>query len=166
MKRFLKIIYILSVICGITACSNIECPLNNTALSTYGFYQSGTTNKYKLIDTITVKIPRNPKSLYNRAIGINTFDLPVSFTLETDTLLFHISNSNGQVTDTIFMNHTNKPHFESLECGTVFFHEVKSIHWTNHDKTVMPLTIDSIIIANPYINYEQTEHFKIYFSRK
>jgi hypothetical protein len=48
------------------------------------------------------------------------------------------------------------PHFESVDCNASFFHRLTDVRHTRH-------YIDSIVISNPSVDYDQkTEHFRLY----
>ena len=152
-----KVLILLSV-AFIVSCSSVDCPVKNWVRSYYAVYDSdGTT--LDLHDTLTIYTERMDGSdtiLLNKGIGIETFDLPVSYTLPEDTLYFHFFNLDYDVTDTVWIQKENYPHFESLECKATYFHKVTGLRYTTH-------AIDSLVLKNPYVNYEdQTTHFFIY----
>ncbi|MEG1580441.1 MAG: DUF6452 family protein [Bacteroidaceae bacterium] len=150
---------------SLTACNDTDCTLKNTVYATFGIYNSKTGLSIKLSDTLTVTAIGTDSILLNKATGIATIDLPMSYAQTTDTLLFHFNMKNGNATDTILITHTNEPYFESADCGTAMFHNVNKVEWKKQKTTqIRSMTLDSITITNKKINYEQTENFKLYIS--
>ena len=81
------------------------------------------------------------------------FSLPVSYNQDEDVLYFY----TGLLKDTVWMQKTNRPHFESTDCGLNYFHTITGIRYTRH-------AIDSIVINHKDINYDASpKHFHIYF---
>ena len=152
-----KVLLLLSL-AFIVSCSSVDCPVKNWVRSYYDVYDSNGA-QLKLKDTLTVYTQRKDGSdtiILNSGIGLQTFDLPVSYTLPEDTLYFHFYNLDYDVTDTVWIQKENYPHFESLECKATYFHKLTGVRYTTH-------AIDSLVLKNPYVNYEdQTTHFFIY----
>ena len=87
----------------------------------------------------------------------------MSHTLPCDTLLLHFTSETAQATDTIIVSKTNIPHFESLECGTSYFHEISNISLKPRKNPVDGLTtLDSVRIVNTHINYDQVTNLHLY----
>ena len=77
----------------------------------------------------------------------------MSYARDRDTLYFRTNT----ILDTVTIDKTNIPHFESVDCGMNYFHEVKGIHYTRN-------AIDSITIQNRDITYDASKkHFYVYF---
>lgn len=150
----------------LTGCTNIDCPLDNLVEMTCGLYDSDTKLSLTLNDTLTITSPgtlRPDTTLLNRANAVSSFVLPMNETVDADTLLFHFSNADGKnATDTVFVSHTNEPHFESVDCPTAVFHTLLGVRWTSHSLSLMPLTIDSIAVVRKPVNYDNIENIKIY----
>lgn len=152
-----KVLLLLSL-AFIVSCSSVDCPVKNWVRSYYDVYDSNGA-QLKLKDTLTVYTQRKDGSdtiILNSGIGLQTFDLPVSYTLPEDTLYFHFYNLDYDVTDTVWIQKENYPHFESLECKATYFHKLTGVRYTTH-------AIDSLVLKNPNVNYEdQTTNFFIY----
>lgn len=148
------------------ACSNIDCVLNNTVKSTYAFYDAATGSAMRLTDTLNVRAAGTDSLLWNTGYNLSSLTLPVSYNRSVDTLLFCLSDSlQRQVVDTVFVHHSNEPHFESTDCGTTFFHTVTHVAWTRRADVRGMWQIDSIAVADAKINYDEKTHFKVYFAR-
>lgn len=138
-----------------TACSSIECPLNNHV------YYVLTLDGDTLTDTLTVSTTRrdgNDTVLVNRNINTTQLALPSSYAGETDDFLFDRVSADGKRTvDTVSITKDNKPHFESVDCSPAYFHTLREVRTTHHG-------IDSISIENENVTYDQSHaHIKIHF---
>lgn len=141
------------------ACSGVECPLNNTVYSTYGFYAftDGGEASASILDTLTVKAAGTDSILLNRVLGKSEIELPVSYSAPVDTLIFEFTNVEQVLRrDTVWVMKENFPHYESPECPAAMFHVVTGVRSTH-------LLIDTVHVVNPNINYNASENFKIYF---
>ncbi len=134
------------------ACSSVDCPLNNTVYANYQLKGPVT----RLNDTLTVTTARHGRGdslLLNKMYNAEEFTLPVSYNQDEDVLYFY----TGLLKDTVWMQKTNRPHFESTDCGLNYFHTITGIRYTRH-------AIDSIVINHKDINYDASpKHFHIYF---
>ena len=134
------------------ACSSVDCPLNNTVYANYQLKGPVT----RLNDTLTVTTARHWRGdslLLNKMYNAEEFTLPVSYNQDEDVLYFY----TGLLKDTVWMQKTNRPHFESTDCGLNYFHTITGIRYTRH-------AIDSIVINHKDINYDASpKHFHIYF---
>lgn len=164
MRFPFKALSVAAVLTTAAACTNIDCPLDNIVAMTSGLYSAETQAALTLTDTLTVKAGGVKDTiLLNRAVGISDFQLPLRQGVAQDTLLFRFSNARGQyATDTLFVNHTNEPHFESMDCPTAMFHTLQGVSWTSHRLALMPLTIDSVALVRKTVNYEDIENLRIY----
>lgn len=165
LKRKFKYIAALSVaINALTACTNIDCPLDNVVLATCGLYAAENQSSLTVTDTLSVLAGGVKDTvLLNRAQGISSLQLPLRQGATVDTLLFRLSNALGQsATDTVFCRHANNPHFESVDCPAAVFHNIESVRWTSHSLSQMPLTIDSVAVARSVVNYDDVENIKIF----
>lgn len=156
-------ILLLSIGMMFQSCKEIECPLDNVVAMTVGLYHAENDQSLTLADTLTVKAAGTDSILLNRAMGLSSFLLPVRQTSTSDTLLLCFSNSKNQkAIDTIFVAHTNEPHFESVDCPPAVFHTIRSVAWTSHPLSQMPLTIDSVAVVRTKVNYDDVENLKVY----
>lgn len=143
----------------VTACTSIDCPVQNSVYTRYGLYKTDGTPD-TLNDTLTVYISRRNKKdsvLVNRNVNTTKLDLPISYNAPEDTLFLMMKDTfNVLRYDTIYVAKTNYPHFESVDCNMSYFHEITGIRHCHH-------VIDSIAINKPSVNYDpSTEHFHIY----
>ena len=161
MKRTRKLIFMLLALLAVS-CEEIDCPLENTVELQIGFYDSDGA-AYELDDTLSVLAAGTDSILYNSGYGITSVEVPVSYSQEADTLLLQLTDASGRTaTDSIIYGHTNMVHFENIDCPAAVFHVITSVRWTSHDPTSLPLTIDSVAIVAPNINYNAQENLRVY----
>ncbi|MBO4611695.1 MAG: hypothetical protein J5671_00825 [Bacteroidaceae bacterium] len=141
----------------IFSCEGINCAIDNVVTLNMGFYDENDTKK-AITDTLTVTAEGTDSVLYNRGINITSLSLPMSHWQEADTLTMTFRDTLG--TDHIVklrIEKTNLPHYESPDCPTAMFHEIKSVTMTSGSPYV-----DSVVLAKPKVNYEALENVKIY----
>ncbi len=143
-----------------SACSSIDCPVQNTVATEYGLYKSDGTADTLRYDTLTIASTRrdgNDTTLLNRGTGIIGFTLPISNGAATDTLFFELKDTLSTVRrDTLYVDKEDFPHFESVDCNMSYFHTLTGIRWTTN-------AIDSVIIKNRNVNYDaSTQHIHLY----
>ncbi len=160
MTRMLLYISVMAL--AATACSSIDCPVQNSVYTVYRACKSdGTADTLR--DTLTVATTRRDGTdsvLLNRMINTTEFSLPISYTAPADTLLFFMEGKTGHTIDTVCVSKENTPHFESVDCNISYFHHITAVTHTGH-------AIDSIAINKPSVNYDaSTEHFHIYFKAR
>lgn len=154
MRRLLYFI----IIVALTACTQIDCPVNNLVTTQYVVCDAN-HQELKLTDTLTITTQQRDGSdttLLNRAIGISSFSLPISYSHPEDVLVIRLANDSVVTTDTLWITKTDIPHFESVDCSAAFFHEITQLRCTTRG-------IDSIVINNPSVNYDNTTvHFVLF----
>lgn len=135
----------------LASCTSIDCPIQNTV---YTVYQVNGT----FSDTLTVSIHQasgKDTIVYNRGVNPTSFNLPISYQREVDSLFFYFSVR--KLTDTVCISKTDIPHFESVDCGASFFHTLNAVTTTHH-------VIADIVITNPTVDYDPSNpHFLITF---
>lgn len=156
--------FLIAILCSLlVACSNIDCPLDNIVLMQCNLYSSETQQSLTLSDILSISPAERDTLLLNQASGISSFLLPLKESGTRDTLLFHFSNTTGQeAIDTLFVEHTPLPHFESLDCPACVFHNLTGVSFTSHTINQMPLTIDSVSIVRTTVNYDDIENIRIF----
>lgn len=142
---------------ALSACSSIDCPLNNRVATVYKL----AGDVAPLADALTIstiRIDGHDSVLLNLAVNVDSFLLPVSYNRPEDVLYFQRSNSTGwSVTDTVVVEKQDIPHFEAVDCNPSYFHVIKRVRHTR-------LGIDSIVINKEKVNYDATTpHLLVYF---
>lgn len=151
MKLRLRSLLVLPLLM-LAACSSVDCPLNNTVYTNYKLMGNVTT----LPDTLTISTTRHDgmdSVLINQQVNTDSFSLPISYGQDEDVFYFHAN----ALTDTVWVEKTNEPHFESVDCGLNYFHTLTGVRFTRH-------AIDSIVIHHKTVDYDvSSKHFYIYF---
>jgi hypothetical protein len=153
-----RLLIVMGVVLAFAACTSIDCPVQNTVRTVYAIQRAnGTVDTLK--DTLTVvstRLNRKDTILLSSVSGIRLFSLPIGYTNPEDTFRFVFRNGSYGAVDTVWVKKENKPHFESVDCGSSFFHEITAVRYTNH-------AIDSIVINNTSVTYDpDTENFYLY----
>lgn len=141
----------------IASCSSIDCPLNNTVYTKFKLAGNVST----LADTLTVSVTRTAGTdtvLLNKAVRVDSFSIPLSYQFPVDKFYFDIRPDGGTPTmDTISIEKTNEPHFESVDCPAAMFHTISNLSTTHH-------RIDSIVVKKNKVTYDDSQaHLLIYF---
>ncbi|MCK8622830.1 DUF6452 family protein [Prevotella sp. E13-27] len=155
LKKLMKLkgLAVLLVICAV-ACTSIECPVQNRVLSVYAVEDT-------LKDTLTILTTRKNRKdtiLLNSSQNTTKFSLPMSYQNSVDTLIF--KTTRLVATDTVWVEKTNMAHFESVDCGMSYFHDIKSVRSTH-------VGIDTITITKSFVDYDnKTSHLSIRFKSR
>ena len=145
---------------GLSACSSIDCPLNNRTYASFKLAGDVT----KLVDTLTVSTPRNidnPEEdtvLINRLVDTDSLSLPMSYQRTEDVYIFTFVQKDTELKtiDTLWVSKENEPHFESVDCNPVMFHTIKDVRFTQR-------AIDDIKVNYNKVTYNDAKaHFLIY----
>lgn len=156
MRKIIGFIGLFIAFTVIASCSSIDCPLNNQVFCKYKLQGDVTT----LSDTLTISVSRsdgNDTVLLNKAVDVDSFEIPMSYSLEQDVLYFQVTSADTSLLDTVTLTKTNEPHFESVDCVASYFHTLNGVTYTQH-------SIDSIVINNSKVNYDRSNpNIYIYF---
>lgn len=148
----------------LAACSSIDCPLNNRVMASYKL--AGDVASLTL-DTLTVSTLRSQSEgddtvLVNRAFGVDSISLPMSYSRAEDEFYFAFSPVLDDATtrpaaiDTVWVEKSNEAHFEAVDCSPAMFHTITGVRHTTH-------AIDSIRINYPHVTYNDAKaHFLVY----
>jgi hypothetical protein len=160
MKKLVKLVLILMTGCpligaAVFSCAGeSDCSTAGRAMLWSAVYKRTTAEKDTL-DSLTVSTLQTDIIL-NKAKNVTRFGLPLKYTNDTTTWIFHYSSEPGD-TDTLMIRHTNTPKFVSMECG----YEMKQV--------VLDLSVagrhrlDSIRITNSTTNTDETKNLELYF---
>lgn len=149
---------------GLSACSSIDCPLNNRTYASFKLAGDVT----KLVDTLTVSTPRNidnPEEdtvLINRLVDTDSLSLPMSYQRTEDVYIFTFVQKDTELKtiDTLWVSKENEPHFESVDCNPVMFHTIKDVRFTQR-------AIDDIKVNYNKVTYNDAKaHFLIYLKNR
>lgn len=147
----------------LSACSNIDCPLDNVVHMQCNLYDADTEKPLDLAQELTVTPAGRDTVLLNRASAIRSFLLPLKESGRSDTLLLRFADASGLATvDTLFVEHEPKPHFESLDCPASVFHIITQARASNDSQTLTPLTVDSVSVVRKQVNYDDIENLRLF----
>ena len=136
------------------SCSSIECPIQNKVELVCAVADT-------LKDTLTVTTRRSDGTdtvLLYRAQQVVTMQLPISQQHAVDKLVF--KTERLAVTDTVWIEKEDEPHFESVDCSLAYFHHITSVRCTH-------LGIDTIVITKPNVDYDlSSSHLLFYFKAR
>ena len=105
--------------------------------------------------TQTVTTTRRDTLLVNQTSSHSYVQLPMRYFGTADTLIFDYTNISHN--DTIIVTHESYAHVDLPECGTHYFHHLRSI-------TATDAAIDRIEIVNPQVDFNQQENIQIFFN--
>lgn len=141
------------------ACTSVDCPVENTVAARYTLQKADGTQD-TLRDTLTIftcNASGADTVLLNKSVDTKSFQLPVSYVNNADTLMFVRKSETYEIVDTVWIEKTNLPQFESVDCYLVYFHDVMSVKCTHNG-------IDSVAINKARIDYDSnTENLHLYF---
>lgn len=149
---------------GLSACSSIDCPLNNRTYASFKLAGDVT----KLVDTLTISTPRNIDNheedtvLINRLVDTDSLSLPMSYQRTEDIYIFTFVQKDTELKtiDTLWVSKENEPHFESVDCNPVMFHTIKDVRFTQR-------AIDDIKVNYNKVTYNDAKaHFLIYLKNR
>ena len=164
VKKFKRLTVLMGLAVLLTACSSINCPVQNYIGTYYAMMRADGTPDTMNTDTMWIWSQRynGTDTLLLNALcgkGDANFSLPISYTQPEDVLCVLMTDTTGQYwLDTIRIKKENIQHFESVDCQATYFHELEAASITHH-------AFDSVVINYPHVNYD-TSHFHIYLYRK
>lgn len=158
MKRIPVILltWLTACILALPGCSDSDCPLTTHSVARFDFLDSKTHHPVGLTNGATITgliyLDNRPEidTVFNQAT--NYMSVPLSYT-ERTTYVMHYSET---LRDTIELTHKNIPFVKDIECGTMMFHQVESMHYTTN-------VLDSVVLVNPEIDNEEKTNFNIYY---
>ena len=153
------------MVLALTACSNIDCPLDNVVLMQCNLYTVETQGAWTGNEGIrlTVGAVGTDDVFLSEAKEAASFLAPLKEGAETDTLLLHWTADDGrEAVDTLFVGHKPQPHFEEVDCPASVFHTLTSVRATSHPLAQLPLTVDSVALVRPIVNYDDIENIRIF----
>lgn len=146
MRKTIIHTLLLPLAAALAACSSIDCPLNSRVMMTCRLADGALAD-----DTLTVSTTRTDGEdsvLVNRLADADSLSVPMSYSHEADELYFDfLSKTTGEHTiDTVRVSKTDVPHFESVDCNPMIFHDITTVTHTTH-------RISSIETNNSHVTY-------------
>lgn len=163
--RWIRKSLLIAILTGLMgACSNIDCPLDNQVVMTLSFFNSRSGEAVSISDSLSVYGLKEGKEeiLFNRGVSLSSITLPLNQSSDHDTLLLVFHNDSERVTDTLYLQHSRQPHFEAIDCPASVFHRLITSQISVRTIASSLPTIDSVIISNSNVNYEDVENLKVF----
>lgn len=175
--KFKQLIAAFSLV-GLSACSGIDCSLDSIVVWTLAFYDSETEEALSLPWVLTVDA-EGAGTLFNKGTKLKSMELPLSHSAPTDTFYLRWTtslNSNKgkesdndsdneyEATDILYIDHTNKAHFDAIDCPAAVFHDITGAKLVPHTEGDSPVIIDSIHITRSIVDYNDVENIRLYLS--
>ena len=150
--------FLFVVVVWLTACSTIDCPVENTVSVQYEIRDKA-GKELAITDSLSIVSTRQDGDyvVLNRLSDKSSFSIPISYAYPEDVLYFCFKNlgNDSIVVDTVCIEKDDFPHFESVDCNASFFHEITNVQYTRH-------YIDSLVLLNKSVTYDQTTvHFRL-----
>ena len=150
--------FLFVVVVWLTACSTIDCPVENTVSVQYEIRDKA-GKELSITDSLSIVSTRQDGDyvVLNRLSDKSSFSIPISYAYPEDVLFFCFKNLDNDsiVVDTVCIEKDDFPHFESVDCNASFFHEITNVQYTRH-------YIDSLVLLNKSVTYDQTTvHFRL-----
>jgi hypothetical protein len=150
--------FLFVVVVWLTACSTIDCPVENTVSVQYEIRDKA-GKELAITDSLSIISTRQDGDyvVLNRLSDKSSFSIPISYAYPEDVLYFCFKNLDNDsiVVDTVCIEKDDFPHFESVDCNASFFHEITNVQYTRH-------YIDSLVLLNKSVTYDQTTvHFRL-----
>lgn len=155
MRRIITAIAGFLLLC---ACSTVNCPLNNVV---YVHISLADTLKDSLT-VFTILPDESNDTLINKNVKTTSLKLPMSYAQAEDVWVFSAKDTIHKVTinDTIRISKTDQPHFESVDCGPVYFHTITGAKCTQH-------LMENVTINNEKVDYDATNtHLQILYGTR
>ncbi len=157
LRHIATLLAIPLMLISMVACSGEDCPINNTVMGKMAFYdQYGEAIAFVGTLSVTAVRQQGDSIVVNQKYGPSDVLFPLSYTHQTDTLIFTYINSSGIAYDSLYISHTNIPTLVSVDCGTAMFHTITSVGSTHH-------VIDSIVLKASEVNYDERENIQVIY---
>lgn len=161
MKHLLKLLFLGVFLCSaggfaLIACGETtDCSLSGRPSPRFNFINDSTM-KEKALDSLTVialNTVQGDSVVLNKSAKVSSATLPLSYAGSKTVFVFKYPKN---VSDTIWVTHTNTAHFLSMECGITMFHRIDNVKHTFH-------AIDSVAIINSGVDVNEKENIRVFY---
>jgi hypothetical protein len=143
----------VSLVC-MSACDLLDCTQADVkGLRIEMFNNNG--ERVVLTDTLTIKACGKEIVFLNKSVNTDEILLPLSYNAPEDTFVFECYGMDYFLRDTLYVKKTNNLYFESPDCPTVMMHTIEDAGCSN-------VFMDSVIIENKKVNFEEVVHLNLY----
>ena len=136
----------------LSSCNNDNCIGNSTGIPLAGFYSGDKAVTIQNLTVYGIGAP-NDSAIIRETSASNVY-MPLSLTRNSCQYVLDY-NTEGVLNDTISLNYTAIPFFESHECGAMYNFRITSWDFTEN-------AIDSVTIHAPMITNADVVSIKIY----
>lgn len=187
MKKALTLMLAALLTLGLTqSCDDAGCTLYNSTNCELTFYGEG-DRVIALNEYLTVTATGASQVILNKGMGYTNIKLQLSYTNDVDTLLFEhwttttttetvtddegnettteVEEDTPHVVDSLFIRKTNKPHFESPDCGTAVFHDIEDAWYRNDSRYPDDGLFDFIYINHAQVYYNSSDNLRLYLNQ-
>ena len=141
----------------LSACSSIDCPLNNVVYLKMTL-DDGSGMMSDTLNVIAHRPTLGDTTMVNCLVEAGSTWVEMSYAQDVDVLILNRHDSTGRYSiDTLLVEKSNQAHFESVDCAPAYFHEIKSVSHTHHG-------LDSAVLYKTTVDYDTTRtNIKLYF---
>lgn len=175
MKNLIRIFLILIILgssLGISTscseesnCSETGRPMIKCVL--YKAQLEGSTKMEKdTLDSLTITSLGTNEVILNNMKKVVEISLPLRYTKDTTVFVFHYNYPRqNDLTDTVYVAHTNDPFFQSLECGYQMKQAIKAVKIGKVENTLIKqkYQISSISVINKEANTNEIQNLQIFY---
>lgn len=157
--RYLPLLLLWVLTLSMTSCGD-TCAENQNALPLGGFYLAGDSTNQKIrVDSLSIAgIGAPGDSILSAATELKS-EIYLPFRIDSDTTGYVFTRRAGGTTSEsrVEFIYSRTPRFVSVECGVSYVFGIRKIECTGN-------LIDSIVCPAGYINSNNVENLRIYFS--
>lgn len=175
MKNLIRIFLIVfifgSVLAfGISCSEENNCSMTGRPMINCTFYKArleGSTKMEKdTLDSLTITSLETNEIILNNEKQVKGLTLPLRYTKDTTVFVLHYNYpKQNDLTDTIYVTHTNDPFFQSLECGYQMKQEIKNVKIGTVGNTLIKqkYQISSISVINKEAKTNEIQNLQIFY---
>ncbi len=158
-QSLVHILAVLALVTGIVACNDDSCYDNVSSLPLATLYLGNAQQSIAGLTIMGIGAPGD--SLLVDSSTVNEVYLPLRASVGSTTYALRrwvtVNTVNTRLCDTISLNYDAIEFFHSIECGTMYNFDIKSItHTTNG--------IDSVVLLNRLVTNSKTPVMRIHFT--
>lgn len=157
MKRLLYL-FIGVFICCAAGSTLFSCgePVESTtsrSVAQFTFDSASVTKKLDSLTVVALNTVIGDSVITEKTASVSSASVPLSYTKTETTVVFKFIKN---VNDTIWITHTNTPHFISMDAGIAMYYHIDNVRHTSH-------AIDSVSIINPEVDTNEKNNIRLHF---
>ncbi len=111
------------------------------------------TKKLDSLTVIALNTVIGDSVIKGKTASVSFASVPLSYTKTETAVVFKFIKN---VSDTIWITHTNTPHFISMDAGIAMYYHIDNVRYTSH-------AIDSVSIINPEVDTNEKDNIRLHF---